>query len=351
MNDQVELRQFIRARVIAELRSVSRAAEKLHITQPALTADMKKFQEALRVRLFLILSGNRMRLTRAAMALPDLVQEIEETIEDCIEVLVALQNDDVSVLRFGCGSFVDRDLFQAACGVYQETIPDSAIMPMEGDAATLVAKVASGELDAAIVTKPVSERHLCIEEIRQDRLVICLRADDPLASKPRIRPADLENKSLILYHPEQHPDAYVRLMELLQDADMDTKQIARASSPEGMQSLVKNRFGFALVREGSVRDPALTSRPVMGFEWTVDTAVIYNKARHPKTIGMFLRLLRNRIGAQPRRRRLVDLAQAAVAASALPPSPAALSGHMPLQLTLFAEPGDLPNPSIRQTAA
>lgn len=351
MSYQVELRQFRRAKVIAELRSVNRAAEKLHITQPALTVDMKKFQDALCVRLFLVSSGNRMRLTRAAQALSGLVQEIEETIEDCTEVLVALQNDDISLLRFGCGSFVDLDLFQTACDIYQEAIPDSAIMPMEADAATLVAKVAAGELDAAIVTKPITDRRLCVEEIHQDRFVVCLRADDPLAMKPKIMSTDLQNKLLILYHPEQHPDAYVRLMELLQDAYMPTKQIARASSPEKMQALVKSRFGFALVREGSVRDLELTTRPIMGFEWTVDTALIYNKARHPRTVGMFLRLLRNRVGSQPRRRRLVDLAQAAVASSALPPSPVTLSGQGPLQLPLFKEPVNLRSPGFPQTAA
>ena len=205
MNDQVELRQFKRARVIAELCNVNRAAEKLHITQPALTVDMRKFQEALCVRLFLVGSGNRMRLTRAAKALSVLVREIEETIEACTEVLVALQNDDISVLRLGCGSFVDLDLFQTACGIYTEAIPDSAIVPMEGDAATLVAKVAAGELDAAIVTKPLIDRRLCVEEIRQDGLVVCLRADDPFAKKPKIVPADLESKPLILYHPSSIP--------------------------------------------------------------------------------------------------------------------------------------------------
>ena len=62
MKDQVELRQFIGARVIAELRSVSRAAEKLHVTQPALSTDMKKFQDALRVGLFLVASPHFLSL-------------------------------------------------------------------------------------------------------------------------------------------------------------------------------------------------------------------------------------------------------------------------------------------------
>lgn len=217
MDDQVELRQFIRAKVITELRSVSRTAEKLHISQPALTTDMKKFQDALRVRLLLILSGNRMRLTRVAIAFSVLVQENEGTIEDCTGAGCSSERRRFHTavrLRVFCRSGLVPGGLQRISG------DDNAIMPLEADAAILLVKVASGELDAAIMTKPANERRLCIEEIRRDRLVVCLRADDPLALKPKIKSADLENKSLILYHPEQHPDAYVRLVEFLQDADI-----------------------------------------------------------------------------------------------------------------------------------
>jgi hypothetical protein len=51
-----------------------------------------------------------------------------------------------------------------------------------------------------------------------------------------------------------------------------------------MQSLVKNDYGFALVREGVSLDNALTTRPIVGVDWTVDTALIYRSDRYPKTL-------------------------------------------------------------------
>lgn len=345
MRDQVELRQLRRARVIAELRNVNRAAEKLHVSQPALTTDMKKLQEALRVRFFVIGSGNRMRLTRAARALPLLVQEIEDTIENSIEVLVALQNDDVSVLRFGCGSFVDLDLFQSACGLYLEAIPDSEIVPTEADAATLITQIVAGELDAAIVTKPVNDHRLCVEEIRRDRMVVCLRADNPLAAKSRIAPTDLEKKQLILYHPGQHPDAYAKLMELLQDAGIKMRLSSRASSPHIMQSLVRSGYGLALVREGAVRDPELTTRPIAGLDWTVDTALVYDEQRYPKTIDILLPLLQRRFGTEPREKQLLERVQTAMPAPVFPPDSQRAKREAPIQLLLFA---GIENPSRRR---
>ena len=65
-----------------------------------------------------------------------------------------------------------------------------------------------------------------------------------------------------------------------------------------MQGLVKQGFGFALIREGTVLDAELTTRPVAGVDWTVDTAFIYKKQGHPKTVPMLIRLLKSRLSPQ-----------------------------------------------------
>jgi hypothetical protein len=62
-----------------------------------------------------------------------------------------------------------------------------------------------------------------------------------------------------------------------------------------MQSLVKQGFGFALIREGTLLEPELTTRPIAGVVWTVDTAFVYKKQGHPKTIPVLIRLLKSRI--------------------------------------------------------
>jgi hypothetical protein len=56
-----------------------------------------------------------------------------------------------------------------------------------------------------------------------------------------------------------------------------------------MQMLVKEGHGFALIREGTILDDELTTRPIAGVDWTVDTAVIYHKVRHPKTVPILVR--------------------------------------------------------------
>jgi hypothetical protein len=51
---------------------------------------------------------------------------------------------------------------------------------------------------------------------------------------------------------------------------------------------------MALIREGTPLDPALITRPLAGVSWTVDTALVYHKERHPETIPVLARHLKQR---------------------------------------------------------
>jgi hypothetical protein len=68
-----------------------------------------------------------------------------------------------------------------------------------------------------------------------------------------------------------------------------------ASHPSEMQTLVKGGHGFALIREGTSLDEELTTRPIAGVDWTVDTALIYHKSRHPKTGPILVKQLMKKL--------------------------------------------------------
>ena len=62
-----------------------------------------------------------------------------------------------------------------------------------------------------------------------------------------------------------------------------------------MQTLVKDGYGLALIRQGTVLDNELTTRPIAGVEWTVDTVVIYHQERHPKTLPVLVRKFKRQL--------------------------------------------------------
>jgi len=164
---------------------------------------------------------------------------------------------------------------------------------MYGDTIQLAEEVALGVLDAALITLPLQHPELCIERLQSERLVVCIRRDDPLASKHALSVHDLKDRLAILHDPQRHPTSHSNLIELLSHAGLPLREFARSSNLFETLMLVKDGFGFALVREGTKLDTELITRPVAGADWTVEMALIYHKSRYPRTVPILAKKLRS----------------------------------------------------------
>ena len=235
--------------------------------------------------------GRFIRPTDTGIAFKVLARILLETRDEVLDALIAIERGDIRSVRFGCTPLVDQGVFRTFCDLHKEILPSCPVRPTHGDTAQLADEVLSGKVDAAFVTLPLQHPDLRIEELRRDRLVVCLRRDHPLATKASLQASDLQGNLTVLYHPQRHPDAHERLLELLADAGVQIEEYSCASHPSEMQTLVKGGYGFALIREGTTLDEELTTRPIVGVDWTVDTALIYHKTRHPKTVPILAKQL------------------------------------------------------------
>ena len=291
MYEWAELRHFRYLLTILERQGFRAAAEELRTAQPNLSVQARQFQENASVRLFRKMRGGRIRPTDTGVAFKVLARFLLDTRDEVLDALIAIERGEVSSVRFGCTPLVDHGLFRTFCELHKELLPVCPVRPTHGDTPHLAEEVVSGTVDAAFVTLPLRHPDLHIEELRRDRLVACLRRDDPLAAKASLQTADLQGNLAVLYHPQRHPDAHERLLELLRDTGVHLEEHSFASHPSEMQTLVKGGHGLALIREGANLDEELTTRPIAGVDWTVDTALIYHKVRYPKTVPILLKRL------------------------------------------------------------
>jgi DNA-binding transcriptional LysR family regulator len=289
MYDWAELRHFRYLLTILERQGFRVAAEELHTSQPNLTVQARQFQENASVRLFRRTKNGRIRPTETGIAFINLARVLLETRDEVIDALIAIERGEIGSMRFGCDSLVDRNLFRTFCAMHKEILPRCSIRPTHGDTVQLTEEVVTGAVDVAIVTLPLKHPDLHIEEIRRDRLVVCLRKDHPLARKTALKAENRQGNLSVLYDPQRHPEAHERLVEQLEEAGIRIEEYSRASNPSEMQMLVKEGHGFTLIREGSILDDELTTRPIVGVDWTVDTVVIHHKQRYPKTVPVLVR--------------------------------------------------------------
>ncbi|MDX6457712.1 MAG: hypothetical protein QOE55_1409 [Acidobacteriaceae bacterium] len=334
MYDWAEFRHFRYLLKILEKGGFRAAAEELYTSQPNLTVQARQFQDHASVRLFRRLKNGQIRPTETGIAFIALARLVLEVRDEAIDALIAIERGEVSRVRFGATPLVDQKLFQSFCKLHKELLPVCAVRPTHGDAAQLAQEVLSGSVDAAIITLPLTHPDLHIEELHRDRIVVCLRKEDPLAVKAGVQTSDLQSSLGIFYHPQRHPEAHTRLLELLSEAGISVEEYSRASHPSEMQALVKEGYGLALMREGMVLEEGLTTRPILGVDWTVDTAVIYHRQRRPKTIPILVKRLKKIILRNPP----MDTAPITVRPpSEIPKLPAKSAQVSPTQLSLYSE--------------
>lgn len=292
MYDWAEFRHFRYLLKILEKGGFRAAAEELYTSQPNLTVQARQFQDHASIRLFRKLKNGQIRPTETGIAFIALARLLLDVREEVINALIAIERGEVNLVRFGSTPLVDQVLFRTFCDLHKELLPRCAVRPTHGDATHLAEEVLAGMVDAAIVTLPLMHTDLHIELLRCDRIVVCLRKDDRLAAKAAVQTSDLQHRLGIFYHPHRHPEAHAKLLELLSEAGISITDYSRASHPSEMQTLVKEGHGLALVRQGILLEEGLTTRPILGVSWAIETAVIYHKQHHPKTVPVLVRRLK-----------------------------------------------------------
>lgn len=292
MYDWAEFRHFRYLLKVLERGGFRIAAEELHTSQPNLTVQARQFQDRASLCLFRKMKDGRIRPTESGVAFIALARHLLELREEVIDALIAIERGENGQVRLGSTPLVDHALFRRFCALHKELLPQSSVRPTHGDAEQLAQEVLDGTVDAAIVTLPISGPDLHIEELRRDRIVVCLRKDHPLAAKASFVVSDLQSNLTIIYHPQRHPDAHVRLLELLGNVGVTLQDCSCASHPSEIQTLVREGHGLALIREGTALEEGLMTRRLSGVDWTVDTAVIYHKQRCPKTVPVVVKSLK-----------------------------------------------------------
>ena len=296
MPDPIELRHLKNLTVVAEEGNISRAAARLYISQSCLSGQMKHLEETAQVGLLVRYSGG----VRATPAAEIMIAGGKHILKLCDELLAAARSTDTVAflpMRLGFSSFVDHSLFEMVCSIHTSLYPSCEIKSQSGDNVELLAMLNRGDIDAALLTLPVTGVGLKTYPFTQSRLVVCMREDDPLSKLKEITPDDLASKLTIFREPKQHPEAHDRLIEMLAEVGIRGDVANTNKTPQDLQWMVESSYGYALIPEGSPLQKGLVTLPIAGVTWTVDSALILGRSTSQKTLPRLVKELRRRFRA------------------------------------------------------
>lgn len=172
----------------------------------------------------------------------------------------------------GFTPFVEQRVIGTVCRAYKDIFPRALVIPQSGDTDDLVERLKAQELDAALVTLPLGADGAVVEPVLHESLVVCLRRDDPLAGQAALGTGDLNGRLGIFSDPRHHPRAHERLLEMLAEHGIKTRIANPTFNAEHVQWMVRERLCVALIREHEPLHEELTTHPIRGVSWTVDSA-------------------------------------------------------------------------------
>lgn len=276
---------------IAEMGNVTRAAALLHVTQPALSAQLGRLEEELGTAVF-DRTSKGMVLTEAGRTLVPYARETLLRLDDAKAALAALRGLERGSLSIGGGATATTYLLPAVLGRFHEMNPRIRFFVREQPSRGVVEAVLEGELDLGVVTLPIGTEHeqLVVEQWVDDELRLILPAAHPLQRRKTFHWRDLAETPLVLFEAgsavRAHIDASINAAGVEADIVMELRSI------ESIKQMVAQGIGAALVSEHALgpAQPGLrcADRPIRRT-----LAVIYRRDRtQSPSASAFLDLMR-----------------------------------------------------------
>jgi len=193
----MDTRQLAAFCAVVERKSFSQAAERLGVTQPAVSLQIRSLEQRLGRRL-LDRSGRRVEPTEAGLRLYASAQRLLQAEEQLLEELETDDEDVVSgSLELGASTGPGGSVVPVLLCEFQERHPDVRVQLSVSDTQTVVARVADRELELGIVGAGRRHRGVAFEPFFRDEVVLAVPATHPFAGKT-VTLEQLRNEPLIV---------------------------------------------------------------------------------------------------------------------------------------------------------
>ncbi len=231
---------------VARVMSFTKAAEILHMTQPAVTFQIKQLEDAFNTRLF-DRTHNKITLTEAGRVVYDYAEQILESYAKMANDVKDLTGDITGALVIGASTTIAEYMLPRLLGVFKKQFPDVTLRLQVGNTDAIVSMVENNLLDLGIVEAPVYNKNLEVITCRLDELVVIVPPNHPLAAFDSIKPEQLTQYPFILR--EEGSGTRVVIDEYMRNAGMnfiDFNIVMELGSPESVKMAVESEVGVAI---------------------------------------------------------------------------------------------------------
>jgi LysR family transcriptional regulator, low CO2-responsive transcriptional regulator len=244
-----QMRSFV---TVANRLSFTLAAEDLHLTQPAVSLQIKALERSVRVRLF-DRRGNVLALTEAGRALYDSASAMLHAEEQANRVLAELSGARRGRLTVGANTTGGMYVMPEVLAAFREEWPEVEVELHVEPAVRIFERIHQNIIDVGFVGGPVYDERFSVEHVAPDPLVLIFSPRHPFAARKRVTLADLAEQPFIV--PEPTSIMRVQFERALREAGVAIKIGLQLHEAEPVKKAVEANLGvgivpaFAVVRE------------------------------------------------------------------------------------------------------
>jgi DNA-binding transcriptional LysR family regulator len=294
MMENFKLKVF---RVVANTLNFRRAADELHLTQPAVTSQVKTLEESLGIALFDRI-GRDINLTPAGTILLQYVRQIEAVTNEAVAALAMFGGQEGIELSIGASHTIAVYLLPKLLSELISDWPKLRIHVMGGSTNEVLQALTTHQIGIGLIEAPAFRPDLKIEVFGEDELTLIVRPDHRWAKKRLLRAAELVQSPILLREAGSGMRHFVE--EYLERNSVLRQQLHTAidmNSTEGIISAVEAGLGAGFVpcmalekalRIGSVKAIELENGPIKR-----QLSIVLLNGPDPKgPVGQLLELLR-----------------------------------------------------------
>jgi DNA-binding transcriptional LysR family regulator len=275
-----ELKVFVTA---AEELNFSRAAQRLHLSQSAVSQNIQSLERAYRVELF-VRHGRTVQLSEAGQKILPMARDVLNSARLLEDALANVNGDVGGELMIGCAATSGRYFMPNLLASFQHEYPHVRASLSLMRRQEVVEGLLDQTLNFGVVGRSVEHRDLECQPLLQDRVIMIVPAHHPWASLEMVKPADVLNEPFI--SRENNSGTFEVLFDNLRRHGIDPenlKVVMQLGDAEAVQMAVENGIGITFISEVMAARSLALGRvkkvAVEGFKLTQQVFLVRHVAR------------------------------------------------------------------------
>jgi DNA-binding transcriptional LysR family regulator len=281
------LRYFV---AVAETENVSRAALKLHVSQPALSRQIRDLEQELGFEL-LERSAKSVRLTEAGRVFLNETRAVLQRVDEAVKAALAIAKGGGEI-HVGYAPSVTARILPMTLRGFQTAMPDIRVKLHDLNTEEMLSGLREGKLHLALTVRPAKSalRGLRFEELTRDELRLAVPLQHPFTRKRVITLVDAVREPFIAYTRQQYPDYHTLLNDVFSEVKKQPRVVEEHDGGSSLISAVEAGNGVALVGRSMacIAGPRLKLLPLSPAPPPITLGVISRNEELTGSTGKFV---------------------------------------------------------------